>query len=66
MKHLAGVLTHFWKRWRSEYLNELRGIQKSLATVDQVNGGGGGGGGGGEGRMNFELSYLITSLNITS
>ena len=24
MKHLAGVLTHFWKRWRSEYLSELR------------------------------------------
>ena len=24
MKHLASVLNHFWKRWRSEYLNELR------------------------------------------
>ena len=24
VKHLAGVLNHFRKRWRSEYLNELR------------------------------------------
>ena len=24
VKHLASVLNHFWKRWRSEYLNELR------------------------------------------
>ena len=24
VKHLASVLSHFWKRWRSEYLNELR------------------------------------------
>lgn len=24
MKHLAGVLNHFWRRWRSEYLCELR------------------------------------------
>ena len=24
MKHLANVLNHFWKRWRSEYLSELR------------------------------------------
>lgn len=24
MKHLASVLNHFWKRWRSEYLAELR------------------------------------------
>ena len=24
MKHLASVLNHFWRRWRSEYLNELR------------------------------------------
>lgn len=23
-KHLASVLNHFWVRWRSEYLNELR------------------------------------------
>lgn len=24
MKHLVGILNHFWKRWRSEYLSELR------------------------------------------
>ena len=24
MKHFASVLNHFWRRWRSEYLNELR------------------------------------------
>ena len=24
MKHLANVLNHFWKRWKSEYLNKLR------------------------------------------
>lgn len=24
VKHLATVLNHFWKRWRSEYLSELR------------------------------------------
>ena len=24
MKHLASVLSHFWRRWRTEYLNELR------------------------------------------
>ena len=24
VKYLASVLNHFWKRWRSEYLNKLR------------------------------------------
>ena len=24
VKHLASVLNHFWRRWRSEYLNKLR------------------------------------------
>ena len=24
MKHLGNTLNHFWNRWRSEYLNELR------------------------------------------
>ena len=24
MKHLTNVLNHFWKRWRTEYLHELR------------------------------------------
>ena len=24
MKHFANVLNHFWKRWRTEYLSELR------------------------------------------
>ena len=24
MKHLASVLNHFWRQWRSEYLSEIR------------------------------------------
>ena len=24
VKHLATILNHFWRRWRSEYLNKLR------------------------------------------
>ena len=24
MKHLSNTLNHFWTRWRSEYLSELR------------------------------------------
>ena len=24
IRHLSGVLGHFWKQWRAEYLNELR------------------------------------------
>ena len=24
IKHPAGILNHFWKRWRTEYQNELR------------------------------------------
>ena len=24
LKHLNGVINHFWSRWRSEYLSELR------------------------------------------
>ena len=31
MKHLASVLNHFWKRWRSEYLNELRESHRYVA-----------------------------------
>ena len=31
IKHLAGVLNHFWKRWRSEYLNELRERYRYIA-----------------------------------
>ena len=30
MKHLAKVLNHFWRRWRSEYLNE-RVIAKKVS-----------------------------------
>ena len=26
MKHLNNTLNHFWSRWRSEYLNELREV----------------------------------------
>lgn len=33
MKHLAGVLNHFWKRWRSEYLNELRESHRHVAKT---------------------------------
>ena len=31
MKHLANVLNHFWKRWRGEYLNELREVHSYTA-----------------------------------
>ena len=31
MKHLANVQNHFWNRWRSEYLNELREIHSYTA-----------------------------------
>ena len=31
MKYLANVLNHFWKRWRSEYLNELTEVHYHLA-----------------------------------
>ena len=31
MKHLASVLNHFWGRWRSEYLNELRESHRYMA-----------------------------------
>ena len=30
-KYFANVLIHFWKRWRSEYLNELREVHYHLA-----------------------------------
>ena len=41
MKHLASVLNHFWRRWRSEYLNELRVIamgprMRGILTLLQV------------------------------
>ena len=31
MKHLSNVLNHFWSRWRSEYLNELRESHRYVA-----------------------------------
>jgi hypothetical protein len=31
MKHLANILNHFWNRWRSEYLSELREIHSYAA-----------------------------------
>ena len=36
MKHLASVLNHFWKRWRSEYLNELRESHRFMAKTPRV------------------------------
>ena len=29
MRHLSDVLNHFWKRWRSEYLVELRNSNRN-------------------------------------
>lgn len=41
MKHLASVLNHFWKRWRSKYLAELRESHcyaaKKTACASSVN-----------------------------
>ena len=31
MKHFSSVLNHFWKRWRSEYLSELRENHRYVA-----------------------------------
>ena len=31
LKHLNGVINHFWNRWRSEYLNELRECHRHAA-----------------------------------
>ena len=31
MKHLSNILNHFWNRWRSEYLGELREIHAHTA-----------------------------------
>ena len=36
VKHLASVLNHFWKRWRSEYLNELRESHRYSAKKTSV------------------------------
>ena len=36
MKHLANVLNHFWRRWRSEYLNELRESHPYVAEKDSA------------------------------
>ena len=36
VKHLASVLNHFWKRWRSEYMNELRESHRYSAKKTSV------------------------------
>ena len=36
MKHLANVLDYFWKRWRSEYLNELRESHRYVAKKTSI------------------------------
>ena len=36
MKHLANVLNHFWRRWRSEYLNELRESHRYVAKKTSI------------------------------
>ena len=33
MKHLADILNHFWNRWRSEYLSELREVHSYAAKT---------------------------------
>ena len=35
LKHLNGVMTHFWKRWRREYLAELRESHRYLLDKSQ-------------------------------
>jgi hypothetical protein len=37
MKHLSNTLNHFWKRWRSEYLAELRESHKHLLKKSRGN-----------------------------
>ena len=32
MKHLTSVLSHFWRRWGIEYLNELRECHRYSTT----------------------------------
>ena len=33
MQNLANVLNHFWKRWRTEYLNEIRECHRYSAAM---------------------------------
>ncbi len=33
MKHFANVLNHFWRQWRSEYLNKLRESHQYAANT---------------------------------
>ena len=33
MKHLNIILSHFWKRWRREYLSELRDAHRSSSKA---------------------------------
>ena len=36
MQHLSNVLNHFWKRWRNEYLIELRNTHRYLNQNDTI------------------------------
>ena len=37
MRHLSNILNHFWKRWRTEYLAELRESHKHLLGKSRGN-----------------------------
>ena len=34
MQHLSNILNHFWKRWRNEYLIELRNAHRHQSQID--------------------------------
>ena len=36
MQHLSNVLNHFWKRWRNEYLIELRNAHRYFDQNDTI------------------------------
>lgn len=37
VKHINNVLNHFWKRWQTEYLNDLREVHAHSARRNPVN-----------------------------